>query len=139
MPRKKHLPNRGLPAPVVFGGMAGIRIGVAALAAPTWPAIRAATRAAGCYYATRMVNRKRLERAREHLRIAYPQAGEAEVERLAVASYQHLFLLGAEIARGPRSMNVDSVLGHMHQDSAESSLVRSSTSDMTHRHFLFAV
>ncbi|MFI4881267.1 MAG: lysophospholipid acyltransferase family protein [Phycisphaerales bacterium JB064] len=84
----------------------------------TW----AATKAAGCYYATRATNSKRLERAREHLRIAFPEASANEVERLAVASYQHLFSLGAEIARGPRTMNTDSVLGNVEFHNVEKGL-----------------
>ena len=122
MPRKKHLPNRGLPAPVVFGGMAGIRIGVAALAAPTWPMARAAAQAAGCYFATRSKNSVRLERTRQHLRIAFPQADPYEVERLAIASYEHLCQLGIEIARTPRTMNTDSVLEHVEFRNVEAGL-----------------
>lgn len=122
MPRKKHLPNRGLPAPVVHGGMAAVRIGVAALAAPTWPIARAMVRGAGCYYATRSLNSTRLQRAREHLRIAFPDATDAQIEGLAIASHEHLFLLGAEIARGPRVMNIDSVLEHVEFRNVEKGL-----------------
>lgn len=93
--------------------MAGVRIGVGALAAPPWPVVLDAVRAAGCFYATRRGNRKRIERAREHLRVAFPQASPERVEQLAIESYQHLFLLGAEIARSPRTMNTDSVLQHV--------------------------
>ena len=102
--------------------MAGIRIGVGSLAALTWPMAWGAARAAGSYYATRAMNTKRLERAREHLRIAYPRASASEVDRLAVASYQHLFLLGAEIARGPRTMSTDSVLEHVEFHNVEAGL-----------------
>ncbi|MFI4917646.1 MAG: lysophospholipid acyltransferase family protein [Phycisphaerales bacterium JB060] len=113
MRRKKNLPNQGLPAPVVISAMAGVRIFVGSLAAPPWPAVRAAARSSGCYYATRPMNRKRLDRARSHLRVAFPDASPQRVEQLAVEAYQHLFLLGAEMARGPRTMSTDSVLGHV--------------------------
>ncbi|GIW74105.1 MAG: lipid A biosynthesis lauroyl acyltransferase [Phycisphaerales bacterium] len=110
MSRTKHLPNRGLPKPVVMAAMAGLRIGVAALAAPTWPVVHRAASAAGRLYATSPANARRLERAREHLRIAFPSASPARIDRLAVASFEHLFVLGAEIARSPRCLNTDSVL-----------------------------
>jgi len=110
---KKHLPNRGLPTPVVLGGMAGVRAAVAAIAAPTWSMAWDMTRFSGSYYATRAMNGVRLRRARDHLRIAFPDASEAEVEKLAIAAYQHLFMLGAEIARSPRTMNIDSVLDYV--------------------------
>ncbi|UYV11206.1 MAG: lysophospholipid acyltransferase family protein [Phycisphaera sp.] len=113
MPGKKHKPNRGLPTPIVLGGMAGVRIGVGALAAPTWPITQSFVRAAGCYYATRSKNSKRLERARGHLRVAFPEAGPERVDQLAIEAYQHLLLLGAEIARSPRTMSTDSVLRHV--------------------------
>lgn len=90
--------------------MAGVRIGVGSLAAPPWPMVHAVTKSAGCYYATRAMNRKRRDRARAHLRIAFPDAPAERVERLAVEAYQHLFLLGAEMARSPRTMNTDSLM-----------------------------
>lgn len=93
--------------------MAGVRIGVGALATPPWSLALPAVRAAGCYYATRNHNGKRLERARSHLRVAFPEASAQRVEQLAIEAYQHLLLLGAEIARGPRTMSIDSVLGHV--------------------------
>lgn len=93
--------------------MAALRAGVAALAAPSWPMTLELVRAAGCFYATRALNSKRLERARENLRIAYPDADADRIDTLAIESYQHLFLLAAEIARGPRTMHADSVLGNV--------------------------
>ncbi|MEQ8316604.1 MAG: lysophospholipid acyltransferase family protein [Phycisphaerales bacterium] len=122
MARKKDLPNRGLPAPVVIAGMAGVRIFVGSLAAPPWPIVRTVARSAGCYYATRAMNRKRLDRARTHLRMAFPDASPERVEQLAVESYQHLFLLGAEMARSPRTMSTDSVLGHVEFHNVERGL-----------------
>ncbi len=80
------------------------------------------TRFTGAYYATRSMNGKRLSRAREHLRIAYPDASESEIKQLAVESYQHLFQLGAEIARSPRTMNIDSVLGEVEFRNVEKGL-----------------
>lgn len=102
--------------------MAGIRIGVAALAAPTWPIAHAATRAASCFFATRAHNSKRLERTREHLRIAFPDATAQQIERLAIASYEHLFQLGAEIVRTPRTLNIDSVLQNVEFRNVEAGL-----------------
>jgi len=93
--------------------MAGVRAAVAAIAAPTWSMAWDMTRFSGSYYATRAMNGVRLRRARDHLRIAFPDASEAEVEKLAIAAYQHLFMLGAEIARSPRTMNIDSVLDYV--------------------------
>lgn len=100
--------------------MAALRAGVAALAAPSWPSTLALVRAASSYYATRALNSHRLKRAKDHLRIAYPDADAGHIEALAIESYQHLFLLAAEIARGPRTMHADSVLGHVeYQDMQE--------------------
>lgn len=59
------------------------------------------------------MNSHRLDRARAHLRAAFPEAPPERVEQLAVEAYQHLFLLGAEMARSPRTMNTDSVLAHV--------------------------
>ncbi len=80
------------------------------------------TSLAGSYYATRAMNGTRLRRAREHLRIAFPDKSEAEIKKLAIASYEHLFLLGAEIARSPRTMNIDSVLGQVEFRNVEKGL-----------------
>lgn len=60
------------------------------------PALRAIGRGAG--WLTLKLSRRDRQRAREHLRIAFPDLGEAERERLLAASARHLGLLLAEVA-----------------------------------------
>jgi KDO2-lipid IV(A) lauroyltransferase len=57
--------------------------------------------------ATARWNRKRLDRARSNLRVAFPHWTDDEIHACAVASYEHLMMLGAEIAYAPRLLTQD--------------------------------
>ncbi|MFG0283298.1 MAG: lysophospholipid acyltransferase family protein [Phycisphaerales bacterium JB039] len=92
---------------------AAIRAVVAgAGSAPAWATLRAA-RGLGRLAATAPANRKRLERAEGNLRVAFPDWDDDRVRRTAIATYEHLFMLGAEIAHGPRALTPDAWLRHV--------------------------
>ena len=95
--RKKKLPVWA-HAPV-YGA---IRLGSAAmLAGELRPRIELARRAGRAFGGSR-TNRKRLARAEGHLRAAFPAWDEATVADHALASYEHLFMLGVEAAATPQ-------------------------------------
>jgi KDO2-lipid IV(A) lauroyltransferase len=73
-------------------------------------------RALGRGFARLPVNRKRLVRAAEHLRFACPEFSEAERLEHAARSYEHLFMLGVEIAFAPRLMSEDAWIRHVELD-----------------------
>lgn len=52
-------------------------------------------------------NRKRMERADEHLQLAFPDWEEDRRRAVTVASYEHLFTLGVEMAFTPRYLTMD--------------------------------
>lgn len=81
------------------------------------PSIRAAA-AFGRRFAQLRANRKRLDRAREHLAVAFPEWPEEQRYEHAVRAYQHLFTLGAEVAFMPRLMNEDNWPRHVLVDDA---------------------
>lgn len=64
-------------------------------------------------FANLHANRKRLDRAREHLEIAFPDWPDARRREHAVRAYEHLFQLGAELAFLPRLMNEDNWPRHV--------------------------
>jgi len=88
-----------------------IRLGAAALGAPPAAPTFAFARAAGRRFGSLGANRRRLARAEAHLAVAYPDLDAASRRRVALAAYEHLFLLAAEIARTPRVLSIDSLPG----------------------------
>jgi KDO2-lipid IV(A) lauroyltransferase len=59
-------------------------------------------RALGRWFGSRGFNRKRLGRAEENLRVAFPDWGEDRVREYALRAYEHLLALAVEISYGPR-------------------------------------
>src|SRR5690606_38717790 len=90
-----------------------IRAAVAAAGSVPAPATLRAARALGHATATAPWNRVRLDRAISHLSFAFPDWDEGRVRRTAIAGYEHLFLLGAEIACGPRALTPDAWQRHV--------------------------
>lgn len=90
-----------------------VRTFTAALTTLTPRAAMDAARAAGRLYATSRPNRKRLERARAHLRVAFPDWPGDRIEDYAARSYEHLFALGAEIAFAPRLLTGEGWARHV--------------------------
>lgn len=90
-----------------------IRAAVAAAGSAPAPMTIRAARSLGRLAATAPMNRVRLGRAEANLRIAFPHWDEDRVRRTAIASYEHLFMLGAEIAYGPRALTPDAWLRHV--------------------------
>ncbi|GMV24823.1 MAG: hypothetical protein AMXMBFR58_08540 [Phycisphaerae bacterium] len=68
--------------------------------------------AARTYCGARM-NRKRVHRAMSHLRQAFPDWDDDRRHEVTVASYEHLFRLGVEMAFTPRCLTTDSWAGHV--------------------------
>lgn len=95
------------------------------LVAGPGPSIHAAS-AFGRRFANFKTNRKRLDRASDHLAVAFPDWSEERRREHAVLAYQHLFTLGAELAFLPRIMNEDNWHRHILVDGAGAAL----------RHFL---
>lgn len=79
------------------------------------PALEAA-RSLGRGFARMPFNRKRLERAAEHIRMARPDWDEATRIECAVRSYEHLFMLGVEVSYTPRLMSDDAWIRHVELD-----------------------
>ena len=94
----------------IAGAIRAVVAGVGA--APASATLRAAHRT-GRVAATAPWNRERLGRAESNLRVAYPQWDEARIRRTAVGCYEHLFMLGAEIAHGPRALTPDAWMRHV--------------------------
>lgn len=59
------------------------------------------------------MNRRRLGRAMGNLAVAYPQLDEEERHEIAVASHEHLFRFGVELAYSPRLLTEDSWFDHL--------------------------
>jgi Kdo2-lipid IVA lauroyltransferase/acyltransferase len=90
-----------------------IRAGVAAVGSAPAPLTLRAARSLGRVAATAPMNRTRLGRAEANLAVAFPGWDEDRIRETAIASYEHLFLLGAEIAYGPRALTPDAWLRHV--------------------------
>ncbi len=73
----------------------------------------AAARAAGRAFATSRINRKRFPRSLTNLRIAFPEADEAQLRARAVRGYEHLFQLGVEICYTPRMITEEGFRRHL--------------------------
>lgn len=93
------------------------------LVAGPGPSIHAAS-AFGRRFANLKANRKRLDRARDHLAIAFPDWSDERRREHAVRAYQHLFTLGAELAFLPRLMNEDNWPRHVLVDDAGAAVRR---------------
>lgn len=112
--KKKRKPPAWLQTPLYFA----IRTGMALpLVMGTGPTLHAAS-AFGRRFATLKTNRKRLERAMDHLSIAFPDWPDDRRREYAVRAYQHLFTLGTELAFLPRLLNEDNWPRHVLIDEA---------------------
>jgi len=90
-----------------------IRVGLGTVGAmPLDESIHAAA-GLGKLFAGLPANRKRLGRAITNLRVAYPAADESWIRDNAVFAYQHLFMLGTELAHAPQLMTDDSWQRHV--------------------------
>ncbi|RMD64791.1 MAG: hypothetical protein D6824_03485 [Planctomycetota bacterium] len=78
------------------------RTAVAAVGAFGLEDASATVRSAARWWARSSFNAQRHRRAKANIAWAFPEADAAWVERTAVASYEHLFLLAAELAALPR-------------------------------------
>lgn len=85
------------------------------------PSLEAA-RSLGRTVARLPANRTRLERAAGHLRFACPEFTDEERLEHAARSYEHLFMLGVEIAFAPRLMSEDAWIRHVELDSISQGL-----------------
>ena len=93
--------RRKLPAWLQQPAYAGIRLASAAmLVGELRPTLEAARRAGRAFGGARH-NRKRLQRAMTHLRVAFPEWDDDTVQEHALASYEHLMMLGVEAASAP--------------------------------------
>lgn len=114
MGKKKRKSPPWLQAPLYLAIRSAMSI---PLIAGRRPSIHAAA-AFGRRFAVLKANRKRLDRAREHLAIAFPNWPEERRFEHAVRAYEHLFTLGAELAFMPRLMNEDNWPRHILVDDA---------------------
>jgi Kdo2-lipid IVA lauroyltransferase/acyltransferase len=101
-----------LQAPVYWMLRAGL---TAPLVAGPRPSLEAA-RALGRRFATLPFNEKRLQRAAGHIELARPDLDRDQRRALAVRAYEHLFMLGVEIAFAPRLMSEDAWIRHIELD-----------------------
>jgi KDO2-lipid IV(A) lauroyltransferase len=72
-----------------------------------------AVRGLAPWFARSKLGRKHTRRAVGNLRVAYPEWDEAQVQRCAVRSYEHLFRLGVEVACAPRLLTEEGWMRHM--------------------------
>jgi KDO2-lipid IV(A) lauroyltransferase len=80
---------------------AGIRVAICAMLAGELRVTIEAARRFGRSFGGARFNRTRLERARTNLRVAFPDWDEARIDEHALASYEHLCMLGVEAAAAP--------------------------------------
>lgn len=83
-----------------------------ALVAPPEAAIGLA-RSTGRWFGGLRANRKRLGRAKENLRIAFPEWDEDRVHEYGLRSYEHLLALAVEICYGPRLLTEEGWLNRV--------------------------
>lgn len=76
----------------------------------------------GRLWAGTPVNRARLRRAAANLAFVYPEWDEERRLELAVRAYEHLFMLGVEVALTPRLMNEEGWLRHVELDRVDGAL-----------------
>lgn len=84
----------------------------AATVGPLGPTVNAAE-ALGHAWGRARINRKRLRRAEENLRIAFPDWPEERIHECAVRSYGHILRLGAELIGAPRRLTEDGWTQHV--------------------------
>ncbi len=72
-----------------------------------------ATKAVARLYCGHRANRKRMERAVDHLRQAFPEWNDDQRRAAAVRSYEHLFTLGVEMAFTTRYLTEDAWASHV--------------------------
>lgn len=102
--------GRGAADSAIYGA---IRVGMGAVgAAPLRPTVEAAA-GLGRLWARTTFNRKRLARAVANLEVAYPEADEDWIQEHALKSYEHLFMLGAELVNAPSLMTDDAWRHHL--------------------------
>jgi KDO2-lipid IV(A) lauroyltransferase len=70
-------------------------------------------RVAARSYCGLRVNRKRMQRAVEHVAFAFPHLDEDHRREIVVSSYEHLFTLGVEMAYTPRYLTTDGWASHV--------------------------
>lgn len=101
MPGKK----RGVPPFLHLPVYYAVRALVGAMLAGNLNANLATARAAGRAYAR--FERKRFERVKATLKIAFPDHSDERLDEHAVQAYEHLFMLAVETAYTPRMMSMD--------------------------------
>ena len=84
----------------------------APLVAGIGPSIEAGRRIGRAFGGAKF-NRKRVERITGHLSTAFPEMDEAARRRLVLTSYEHLAMLGVEVAYTNRLLTADSWLNHV--------------------------
>jgi KDO2-lipid IV(A) lauroyltransferase len=105
--------SRAIDAAVGQAAYTGIRAGLGLVgAAPLEGTVRAAA-GLGRFYAALPMNRKRLRRAIMNLQVAFPEQDEEWIQGHATRSYEHLFMLGAELAHAPHLLNDDGWRKHL--------------------------
>lgn len=90
-----------------------IRIGLGTVGAAPMEETRRAAAELGKLWAGLPFNRKRLARAVNGLRVAYPDAHDDWIREHAVMAYQHMFMLGAELAHAQHLLTDDSWQRHV--------------------------
>lgn len=91
----------------------------AGLTLPLIAGLRPSTHAAeslGAWFGGAGFNRKRLQRAADNIAHAFPNWDEARRRETALASYQHLFRLGVEVAFTPRLLTEEGWMRHAEFD-----------------------
>ncbi|MCC6427788.1 MAG: lysophospholipid acyltransferase family protein [Phycisphaerales bacterium] len=81
-----------------------------------------ATSALARMYCGHSANRKRMDRAIEHLRQAFPDWTDDHRRAVAIGSYEHLFTLGVEMAFTTRCLTEDSWPAHVRIGEVEKGL-----------------
>ncbi len=110
MPKK---PKRPMPAWLQSVAAAGVRVAMTLpLAAGIGPSLAIADRL-GRWFGATSFNRKRLDRAIEHLGFAFPEWSIEERRACALDAYSHLFQLAVEVAFTPRLVGDDSWHEHI--------------------------
>lgn len=105
--------KRTLPALLHAPAYGALRWGLSLpLIAGTWPSACAAI-VLGRFFAGLSLNRNRLARAKEHLRIAFPEWTQDQIDRCASYAYEHLFRLAVEFCFTARLLNEDNWAEHV--------------------------
>ena len=92
---------------------AAIRLVVASLGTANLGATLAIAAATGRAYARAPFNRKRLARATDNLAVAFPGWTDQQRHDHAIRAYEHLLMLGVEVANTPRLVTADAYSTHI--------------------------